>query len=57
MWHSKCMPGSWREAGTQEEMAWLLNKVTPKLKSKNWQGVNQGEKKGKTVPQLSLDDI
>ena len=49
-WHSKSMPGSWRGAGTQEEMAWLLNKVTPKLKSKNWQGVNQGEKKGKTVP-------
>ena len=43
--------------GTQEELAWLLNKVTPKLKSPNWQEVNQGEKKGKTVPQLSLDDL
>ena len=31
-------------------------KMTPKLKSKNQQKVNQGEKKDKTVP-LSLDDI
>jgi hypothetical protein len=43
--------------GTQEELAWLLNNMTPKLKSQNRQEVNQGEKKGKTFPQLSLDDI